>query len=110
MTGLLWLTILIGQHVSNPRYHTGTQIRAFLDSVATIRPDLFALDTLGFTERLGLPILALKISDHPDRAEPEPRILLTAIHHAEEVLGAEVLWTLVDTVLKAYDTDPGIRD
>ncbi len=107
---LFWLIFLIGQHVADPRYHTGEQIRAFFDSVATQRPDLFVLDTIGVTDRLGLPILALKISDHPTKEEPEPRILLTAIHHAEEVLGAEVLWAFVDTVFRAYDTDPEIRD
>ena len=107
MTGILFY-LLIAQHILSPEYHSTEQVIQKLSEVAQANPEIFRLDTLGFTEIFGLPILCLKISDNVQRTEPEPKILLTGVHHAEEVMGLEVLLSLVDTIVKSYGNDTGI--
>lgn len=104
MSGML-LSLLIAQHILNPNYHSTTQVIQGLNDVVSEYPEILRLDTLGFTEIYDLPILCLKISDNVRLIEPEPKILLTGVHHAEEVMGAEVLLSLIDTLTKSYGKD-----
>lgn len=99
------LFLIIAQHIFDPRYHSTTQVIQTLNNIVLVNPNILRLDTLGFTEVFELPVLCLKISDNVLRTEPEPKVLLTGVHHAEEVMGAEVLLSLIDTVVRSYGTD-----
>ncbi len=50
-------------------------------------------------------IWAVKISDNPEDDEDEPEVLLTGLIHAREVMTAEILFTLMHTLLEGYGED-----
>ena len=53
----------------------------------------------------GRPLLALKISDHPERDEDEPAVLLNGSHHGNELLPVEFTLDAVQQLLEGYARD-----
>ena len=84
---------LFSHHIESHFYHNGEEIREMLKNFATHYSEIAEIETLGFSETLNLPILALKIGKNK-----AVKVLFTGIHHAEEVLGAEVILRLADTL------------
>jgi hypothetical protein len=125
MKGLLWILLLgmapvLGaqeHRIQDPRYHTFEEVEAELDSFARTYPELTLLDTLGFSHgyftgdtSIGPdPILAIKISDNADVKEDEPSLMFNGIHHAEEVLGLEMIMDMIPDLLENYESDPEKR-
>lgn len=57
----------------------------------------------------GRPILAVKISDHVSRDEPdEPEALFTALHHAREPESMMCVMFFIERLLQGYRKDPEI--
>jgi len=102
-SGLLFFLILgqINAQSLDERYHSVEEINSYLDSLRQL-PELdgwFHLDTIGYSTQENLPILACRISDNAGIKEDEPRVLFVGQVHAEEVLGVEVVMSLIDDLL-----------
>jgi len=103
LTQICYLTSIIC--LIDPRYHTYQETIQELDSIATQYPAITRLDTIGVSTRDSLPIIAIKISDNPGLEEDEPAILYNGIHHADELLGAEVCLYLINDLVSKYSFD-----
>ena len=71
-------------------YKSYQEMLDLLDSYALYYPDITSVRTIGYSQRLGLKIQAIKISDNPDIEEDEPAILYNGQIHAREPVGAEI--------------------
>ncbi len=67
-------------------------------------PYLVRLDTIGLSQR-GRLLLAVKITDNPDKEEFEPQLFYTSSMHGDELTGYIVLLRLIDYLLKNYNKD-----
>ena len=97
---LLFLGFLASQ-VLDDRYHTTEEIYDYLDSLNQIESieNWFHLDTIGYSTQEDIPILAVRISDNANIKEDEPRVLFIGQVHAEEILGVEIILSLIDDLL-----------
>ncbi len=80
-----------------------------LSRLASFYPDLAKLETLNYSTRLALPLLALKISDNVSEREDEPRLLFNGNHHAAEIIGPEICLFLAESLLGQYEQNPEIK-
>lgn len=80
-------------------YHNNEEILAELTAYAEEYPEWMTLDSIGHSAEYGLPIWLAKISDNPDRIEPEAAILLVGQVHAEEVVGVEIVLEIMKQML-----------
>jgi len=87
------------------RYHTYEEVRSELLATVAAYPAIARIDTIGYSTTDGRAIWALKLSDNVDVDEDEPVALFDGIHHAEEVLGLEVIMWMVDELTTAYGVD-----
>lgn len=88
----------------DPQYHTFSEITELINSYKHQFPDIVHVEKIGEGTEKHLPIWGIKISDNPHRDETEPAVLFTSIHHAKELLGAEVcLYLLKDLCQNYYD-------
>ena len=95
------LVFFIRGQALDPRFHSYPEIQTMLDSLSSIMEyqDIFRVDTIGYSQRDQLPILAVKISDNVMVKEDEPRVLFLGQVHAEEVLGVEAVLELIMILL-----------
>lgn len=85
--------------------YTFAEVMTLLDQFRLQFPQLIsAKQTIG-TSIEGRPIVAVKISDHPDVAEPEPRALFDALHHAREPASMQSLLWFMHHLLSNYGSD-----
>ncbi|KPL07485.1 hypothetical protein AMJ71_08925, partial [candidate division TA06 bacterium SM1_40] len=91
------------------RYHTYEEVAFELDSLAALYPDLMLVDTIGVSTRDSMVIWSVKISDNVDVEEDEPSILFHAVHHAEEILGLEIVMYAMNDLLSNYASSSQIR-
>lgn len=89
-------------------YKDAPMVEALLRAYADRFPHLCRLVELG-RSTAGRPLLALKISDHPDRTEPEPPVLLNGAHHGDELLSIEFALDAVQGLLEGYGSDPEVK-
>ena len=89
-------------------YHSAESSYELIEFLAESFPSLVMLDTIGFSERLQNPIVAMRISDHPEIDEDEPCVLFDGLHHAREPISMEVCLDLAEHLLTGYGTDERI--
>ena len=65
-------------------------------------PHLARLHHIGRSTARQHPIIALRLTDHPDRDEDEPAVLFTALHHAREPAGVFICHALMQELLLNY--------
>jgi carboxypeptidase D len=91
--------------LSLPSIH---DVRARLERLAADHPDLVSLEVLAHTEG-GHDVVAVKVGDNPaqdaDVAEPEPSVLVSAVHHGDEGMGALVVLELLDFLVENHGHD-----
>ena len=88
------------------RYHTKEEVHAEILALAASYPAIVRVDTLGQSMEDGLDIWGVKLSDNVGTNEDEPVVLYNGIHHAEEVMGLEVIMWMLDEMTAAY----GVND
>lgn len=71
-------------------------------------PTFCRLDTIGYSTTGDLPLVCLKLSDHPDVQEDEPRVLYNGVHHACELVGNEICLFLAHDLVERYGSDPSV--
>ena len=86
-------------------YHTFSEFVDLYDSLAQAHPDIAILDTIGYSVE-GRPILVMKISDNPDKQEPEPEVRIVGTHHGNEWISTEIPILLTKWLLDNY----GVND
>lgn len=89
-------------------YKDPDMVQDLLAAYAQRFPDISRLVELGRTAQ-GRPILALKISDAPDRDEDEPAVLLIGGNHGGELLSIEFVIDAIQVLLERYETDKNTR-
>ncbi len=98
---ILLPTILLAQEGGlDPRFHTLDEIYTQLAEWQDTYPQYIKLDTIGYSTNTHIPLIAAKISDNPQVREDEPRILLIGQHHAEEILGVEIVLSVMRDLLE----------
>ena len=88
------------------RYHTKEEVHAEILALAASYPSIVRVDTLGTTATDALDVWAVKLSDNVGTDEDEPVVLYDGVHHAEEVMGLEVIMWMLDEMTAAY----GVND
>ena len=91
---------LFAQVDLDPRYHTYEEIKAELDSLQNLYPELVFVDSIGVTFTDSIPIWAVKISDNASIDEDEPAVMFAGQCHAEEVLGVEITMWMINEILE----------
>ncbi len=100
---ILIMSLLTQTHyIQDPIYHTYAEILDEVDSMARTYPELVFVDTIGYSQEWHQPIVAVKLSDNASQAEREPSVLFDGVHHAEEVLGAEIIMSTMWRLLEGY--------
>ena len=90
------------------RYHDYGEMVTAIRVAEIARPDLVQVFSIG-TSYEGRDIWAAKISDNVTTDEPEPEVLVDALHHAREHLTVEQALYLLRTLVLDYDVDPAVR-
>ena len=90
-------------------YKNPVMVEGILKAYARRFPRQAKVVELGRSHQ-GRPILALKISDHVERQEREPALLVAAGHHGSELLSIEYALDTIQMLLERYDRDPMIKD
>lgn len=78
-------------------------------SIAKSYPELVRLESAGKTVQ-GREQWYLVLSDNAAEDEPEPKILLIANQHGDEVVGREVMRNLIQYLLIEYPKNPAIAE
>lgn len=87
-------------------YHTYSEVKTFLDSVAAARPDLVSpVFTIGQSLE-GREIWGIKVSNIPTGSDGRPEVFYNALTHAREPAGMEVLLFTIRHLLQNYGIDP----
>ncbi len=86
-------------------YYTYSEMVQELDAIAAAYPNITQKVSLG-TSWQNRQIWAMKISDNPGQKEPEPRVLISAVHHAREPIGCSICMDFINYLVRNY----GIND
>ena len=85
-------------------YPTYKQYDSIMHILAKTYPDICTLDTIGFSIK-GKVIYALKISDNPLSEEDEPKVLMSASIHGDELGGFVLMMRLAEKLASAGTSD-----
>ena len=89
----------------DPVYHTYTQITARAAELMKDHPELMTRFQIGETTQFNQPIFAYRISNDAQRVIDRPALLFDGCHHADEVMGAEIVLALMEKLIAGYGTD-----
>jgi hypothetical protein len=89
-------------------YKDPALVEGLLRAYADRFPRLATLHEIG-RSHADRPLLALKISDHADRDEDEPAVLINGAHHGSELLSIEYTLDAVRHLLEEHAHDPAVR-
>ena len=103
----VFLVGILSSQALDDRYHSYAEILSLIDSLSTIEEyqNILLVDTIGYSSLENIPIVAVKISDNVQVKEDEPRVLFVGQVHAEEVLGIEVVLSLLMDLLDPRPED-----
>lgn len=89
-------------------YHSYDQIVARADELARAHPERIARVQIGETTQYHRPIYAYRVSSDARQPQDKPGVLFDACHHSDEVMGAEIVFTLLQKLVLDYGRDPEI--
>ena len=106
-TIILFLIGVVHSESLDDRYHSYGEIVSLIDSLSNIEEyqNIMLVDTIGYSSLENIPIIAIKISDNVTVKEDEPRALFVGQVHAEEILGIEVVLSLMMDLLDPRPED-----
>jgi photosystem II stability/assembly factor-like uncharacterized protein len=90
-------------------YYTFNQMKADLDKMAQLYPNLISVKASLSTTIDGNPIYYVRISDNPSVNESEPEVLYTALHHSREPASLSQLMYFMWYLLENYSKDPTVK-
>lgn len=86
-------------------YPTYSEYAKQMQQFETDNPTIVDMFSIGKTEEGDKDILFVKITDNVNENEQEPKILLTSSMHGDELTGYPMMLTLIDYIIKAYQTE-----
>ncbi|MEO0106563.1 MAG: M14 family zinc carboxypeptidase [candidate division WOR-3 bacterium] len=86
------------------KYYTYNEMVQELNQIAGSYPNITHLVSIGQSWQ-GRNIWAMKISDNPSQKEPEPRVLISAVHHAREPIGCSICMDFIKYLTQNYGTN-----
>lgn len=89
-------------------YKDPAMVEALLRAYAARFPQISRLTEIGRSHG-GRPLLALKISDHPERDEDEDAVLLNGAHHGGELMTIEYSLDAIQHLTENYAHDPAVK-
>ena len=89
-------------------YHSYDQITARADELMREHPERIARVQIGETTQFHRPIFAYRVSSDARRPQDKPGVLLDACHHSDEIMGAEIVFTLLEKLALDYGRDPEV--
>lgn len=84
------------------RYHTREEVHSEILALAATYPGIVKVDTLGVSTVDSMDVWSVKVSDNVSSDEDEPVIFYNGVHHAEEILGLEVIMWMLDELTSGY--------
>ncbi len=97
----------------DPRFLNPATSAQKLQALAKAYPNLSRLEQIG-TSIQGRPIFALLISNTPQKDDPKgaqkPSIIFDGVHHAREVMTAEVVMDVAEELLTKQATNPAYKN
>ncbi len=106
-------TEIIPDFNANPEvieYPSYEEMSARLVELAAAHPDIMKVSTLGYSQRLHLPIKLVKISDNVNIEEDEPSMLFDGQHHAREPVGMLCTLVILEYLLNNYPYNYQVAD
>jgi hypothetical protein len=89
-------------------YHTYDQIVAKAEAFASAHPDRIKRFQIGATQQFRRPIYAYRLSNNAKVAQDRPAVMFNGAHHADELVGTEIVVTLMEKLVRDYGTDAEI--
>jgi hypothetical protein len=92
----------------DPVYHSYGQIVARANELMAAHPRLMTRFPIGESTQFHVPIYAYRLSDDARHAQDRPAVLFDGCHHADEVMGAEIVLALMEKFIAGYGIDPAV--
>lgn len=91
-------------------YHTFSETVAWIDSLHLLYPEVVSAKWSIGQGHDGNDIWVFRVSDNPELDEPdEPEVLFDGLHHANEIMGLELVGMIAEYLAQAYHAgDPDI--
>jgi murein tripeptide amidase MpaA len=90
-------------------YRGFDEVMTHMKELAAKYPNIVQLSQYGQSSE-GLPLMVLKVSDEVATDETEPKIMLDAATHGDEVITVEVLLGILDEIVTGYGKDKRMTD
>jgi hypothetical protein len=92
----------------DPVYHSYDQIVQRAENLMQIHPELMSRIEIGRTTHFQRPIYAYRLSNKATEQLDRPGVLFDGAHHSSEIMGAEIVYGLMEKFLAGYGNDPEI--
>ncbi|MCF7688078.1 MAG: hypothetical protein K9N01_07230 [Cephaloticoccus sp.] len=92
----------------DPIYHTYEQIVARAEALQAQCPELMTRIQIGETTQFHRPIYAYRLSNDAAKVQDRPAVLFDGCHHADEIMGAEIVLALMEKLMAGYGTDAAV--
>ena len=89
-------------------YHRYDQIVAAADELVRTHPERIARMQIGETTQYHRPIYAYRVSRDARQPQDQPGVLFDACHHSDEIMGAEIVFSLLQKLVLDYGRDPEV--
>lgn len=89
-------------------YHSYDQIVARADELVREHPERIARIQIGETTQFHRPIYAYRVSSDARVAQAKPGVMFDGCHHSDEVMGAEIVFALLQKLVLDYGRDPEV--
>ncbi|MDB6093033.1 MAG: hypothetical protein JWM32_595 [Verrucomicrobia bacterium] len=89
-------------------YHRYDEIVARADELVKLHPERIARIQIGETTQYHRPIYAYRVSSDARHSQPKPGVMFNGCHHSDEVMGAEIVFTLLQKLVLEYGTNPEV--
>ncbi len=99
---------LYGPTLKPTVYHTYARITQRADELMAARPELMQRVQIGETTGRRQPIYAYRLANDARQPQERPAVLLNGCHHADEVLGAEIVVAFMERLMAGYGADPEV--
>lgn len=92
----------------DPVYHSYAQIVTRADELMKAHPELMTRFQIGETTQFKQPIYAYRLSNDARTVQDRPALLFNGCHHADEVMGAEIVLALMEKFVAGYGHDQAV--
>lgn len=92
----------------DPVYHSYDQIVRRAEELARAHPRLVHRTQIGETTQFCRPIYAYRMSNDATRPQERPGVLFNGCHHADELVGAEIVLALMEKLAAGYAREPEV--